>query len=83
MGTYKTHGDFYSGPDRYDPGTLQDHKWENARSIDGSWGYRRNINLRDLYTMQGLITKVRYSGQRNFRFFTPPVFEQKKSKILK
>ncbi len=59
IGCFKTHGDFYSGPDRFDPGTLQAHKWENAMSIDPSWGYRRNINREDLMSMHGLVTKVR------------------------
>ena len=30
-------------------GTLQNHKWENALTVDkGSWGYRRNVDI-DLY----------------------------------
>ena len=53
-----THGDFFSGPDRYDPGVLVEHKWESAMSIDGSWGYRRDIHLNHLHTAKSLIQKV-------------------------
>ena len=38
IGTKETHGDFYSGPDRYDPGKLLPHKWENAMTIDSTPG---------------------------------------------
>ena len=56
IGTARTHGGFYSGPDRFNPGTLQDHKWENAMTVDKqSWGIRRNINLEDVYTPPELI----------------------------
>jgi hypothetical protein len=31
---------------RYNPGTLQHHKWENAMTLDRrSWGNRRDMNL--------------------------------------
>jgi len=50
------HGDFYTCADRYNPGVLQKHKWENAMTIDKhSWGYRRNANLDDFYTTHELI----------------------------
>ncbi|KAK8792865.1 hypothetical protein WA158_005029 [Blastocystis sp. Blastoise] len=43
VGTAQTHGDFYSGPDRYEPGHLLPHKWEDAMTIQkDSWGYARN-----------------------------------------
>ncbi|XP_023344127.1 alpha-L-fucosidase [Eurytemora carolleeae] len=49
------HGDFYTCTDRYNPGVLQKHKWENAMTIDRkSWGYRRNMNLEDILTMEEL-----------------------------
>uniref|UniRef100_A0A6M2E334 Putative alpha-L-fucosidase n=1 Tax=Xenopsylla cheopis TaxID=163159 RepID=A0A6M2E334_XENCH len=42
------HGGFYTCVDRYNPGVLQEHKWENAMTLDyGSWGYRRNAKLSD------------------------------------
>ncbi|KAG5877499.1 hypothetical protein JTB14_028908 [Gonioctena quinquepunctata] len=53
------HGDFYSCQDRYNPGTLQLHKWENAMTIDKvSWGYRRNAKLSDFYTIQELLWQL-------------------------
>ncbi|XP_049866959.1 alpha-L-fucosidase-like [Pectinophora gossypiella] len=55
-GTGCVHGDFYNCADRYDPGTLQKHKWENAFTVDlNSWGYRRNMNIGELYNMEDLL----------------------------
>ena len=34
IGCGQKHGGYYSGPDRFDPGTLQDHKWEDAMTVD-------------------------------------------------
>ena len=40
------HGDFNTCTDRYNPGTLQPDKWENAFTIDGSsWGLAREHSL--------------------------------------
>jgi len=51
-----THGDFFTCTDRYNPGVLQPHKWENAMTVDKiSWGHRRNIKLEDILTIQELI----------------------------
>ncbi|XP_030757345.1 alpha-L-fucosidase-like isoform X2 [Sitophilus oryzae] len=53
------HGDFYTCTDRYDPGVLQAHKWENAMTIDKkSWGFRRNAVLDDYLTANELITTL-------------------------
>ena len=53
------HGGFYSCNDRYNPGKLQNHKWENAMTIDKtSWGYRRNANLQDFLTIEDLINTL-------------------------
>jgi len=53
------HGGFFSGPDRFDPGTLQAHKWESCMTVDKmSWGYRRNIDIADVFGMNELVTKV-------------------------
>ena len=34
VGVLCKHGDFYTCSDRYNPGILQSHKWENAMTID-------------------------------------------------
>ena len=58
QGTGQKHGSFYSGPDRWQPGHLISHKWENAMTIDEkSWGIRRNLDLEDILTPEELIIK--------------------------
>lgn len=50
------HGDIHTCIDRYNPGILQNHKWENAMTIDWrSWAFRRNSNIEDYATAQQLI----------------------------
>ncbi len=40
------HGSFFSCQDRYNPGKLQGHKFENAMTLDRhSWGFRRNAGV--------------------------------------
>ncbi|CAH3121422.1 unnamed protein product [Porites lobata] len=49
------HGGSYTCSDRYNPGVLQKHKWEDAMTVDKkSWGYRRNTVLSDFLTMDDL-----------------------------
>ncbi|GAB1607878.1 alpha-L-fucosidase-like isoform X1, partial [Argonauta hians] len=51
------HGDIYTCKDRYNPGKLINHKWENAMTIDKyAWGYRRRARLSDFYTIENLIS---------------------------
>ncbi|KAJ8950182.1 hypothetical protein NQ314_008035 [Rhamnusium bicolor] len=53
------HGDFFTCNDRYNPGILQSHKWENAMTIDiASWGFRREAKLADYYTPLDLISQI-------------------------
>ncbi|KAH9502565.1 hypothetical protein Btru_069009 [Bulinus truncatus] len=53
------HGGFYTCSDRYNPGHLVTHKWENAMTIDGeSWGYRRNAKLEDILTIEQLLEQL-------------------------
>ena len=59
QGTGQKHGSYFSGPDRWQPGHLIDHKWENAMTIDKqSWGIRRNMDIADILTPEELISEV-------------------------
>ncbi|KAL5019282.1 hypothetical protein ScPMuIL_005004 [Solemya velum] len=50
------HGGFLTCKDKYNPGVLQKKKWENAMTIDkNSWGYRRNLRLNQLLSIEELI----------------------------
>ncbi|XP_078042940.1 alpha-L-fucosidase isoform X2 [Augochlora pura] len=53
------HGDFYTCTDRYNPGVLQPHKWENCMTIDKkSWGFRRNARLAEYLTLSELVKEL-------------------------
>jgi len=53
------HGGYYTCEDRYNPGKLQNHKWENCLTIDKlSWGYRRNTMMSDIMTIEELISEL-------------------------
>ncbi|XP_070194986.1 alpha-L-fucosidase-like isoform X1 [Littorina saxatilis] len=61
------HGGFFTCRDRYNPGTKQNHKFENAMTLDKrSWGFRREAALGDYLTMdefvQTLIVTVSCGG---------------------
>ncbi|PVD39018.1 hypothetical protein C0Q70_01645 [Pomacea canaliculata] len=50
------HGGFWNCDDRFVPGHLIPHKWENSMTLDKySWGYRRNARLSDIYSMDEFI----------------------------
>jgi alpha-L-fucosidase len=38
------HGGYYTCTDRYNPGVLQKHKWENCFTIDSRTWYRPHTN---------------------------------------
>ncbi|XP_076298287.1 alpha-L-fucosidase isoform X2 [Lasioglossum baleicum] len=53
------HGGFYTCTDRYNPGVLLSHKWENCQSIDKkSWGFRRNARLSEYLTLPEMIREL-------------------------
>ncbi|XP_005420197.2 plasma alpha-L-fucosidase [Geospiza fortis] len=58
-GSICAHGGFYTCSDRYTPGRLLPHKWENCMTIDrGSWGYRRDARLRDYLPIEDLVKQL-------------------------
>jgi len=53
------HGGYYTCNDRYNPGKLINHKWENCLTIDKhSWGYRKNAQISEMMTIQELLTTL-------------------------
>lgn len=53
------HGGFFTCADRYNPGHIINHKWENAMTIDSqSWGFRRNTVLSDILPIDTLIAQL-------------------------
>lgn len=53
------HGDFYNCQDRFNPGVLQAHKWENAFTLDKqSWGQRYDLTLKDFMTSEEVIHEL-------------------------
>ncbi|XP_039487798.1 putative alpha-L-fucosidase [Drosophila santomea] len=59
FGTACLHGDFYNCADRFNPGVLQAHKWENAFTLDRtSWGQRFDVSLEDFMSSKDVIKEI-------------------------
>lgn len=59
QGTACKHGGYWTCHDKYDPGKLLPHKWENCMTVDEqSWGFRRTMSLSDVNTIEFLVTKL-------------------------
>eukprot|EP01121_Diplochlamys_sp_Union-15-3_P021986 TRINITY_DN921_c0_g1_i1.p1 TRINITY_DN921_c0_g1~~TRINITY_DN921_c0_g1_i1.p1 ORF type:complete len:451 (-),score=63.65 TRINITY_DN921_c0_g1_i1:35-1387(-) len=53
------HGGYYTCNDRYNPGKLQNHKWENCFTIDkSSWGFNRNTDIEGYISIEELIGQL-------------------------
>lgn len=53
------HGGYYTCDDRYNPGKLQRHKWENCFTIDSaSWGYRRNAKIDEFLSIDEIVSTM-------------------------
>ena len=58
-GTMCHHGDFWTCADRYTPGKVVPHKWENCFTLDKySWGYRREAKFNDYLTINEIIQTI-------------------------
>lgn len=58
-GTGCKHGGFWNCADRYTPGHLLPHKWENAMTIDReSWGFRREASLSSYFSIEDLLATL-------------------------
>lgn len=58
-GSICKHGGYYTCSDRYNPGHLLPHKWENCMTIDKrSWGYRRNALISEMLTIEDLVQEL-------------------------
>lgn len=79
FGTACMHGDFYNCADRFNPGVLQRHKWENAFTLDRtSWGQRFDVTLADFMSSKEVIKGMAKSNTL-MRFLLRVVLLQKSS----
>ncbi|PRP84268.1 alpha-L-fucosidase-like [Planoprotostelium fungivorum] len=53
------HGGYWTGDDRWDPNSIQKHKWEDCFTVDaGSWGYNRNATFSNYLSIHTMIDLV-------------------------
>jgi alpha-L-fucosidase len=53
------HGGYYTCSDRYNPGHLVTHKWEDCFTIDKrSWGFVRTSGINDYLTIQEILSQI-------------------------
>jgi len=53
------HGGYWTGDDRWNPNSIQKHKWEDCFTIDsGSWGYNRNATFQNYLTIETILDLV-------------------------
>nr|XP_022316391.1 alpha-L-fucosidase-like [Crassostrea virginica] len=53
------HGGFWNCHDRYMPGKIIKHKWENCMTVDTrAWTHRRNIQIQDVMTIEKLVAEI-------------------------
>ncbi|KAB7500995.1 Plasma alpha-L-fucosidase, partial [Armadillidium nasatum] len=53
------HGSFYTCQDKFNPGVLQPHKWENCMTLDKySWVYNRLSPLQNYLTIEELLNTL-------------------------
>ncbi|CAG0887102.1 unnamed protein product [Cyprideis torosa] len=58
-GTTCKHGGYHTCSDKYNPGVLQSHKWENCLTVDRrAWGFRRTLRVEEVLTIQELIEQL-------------------------
>lgn len=57
--TRNKHGGVFTSGDRYNPGTLQSHKFEDATTLDKpSWGFRRRMNINDVLSTKEFLKEM-------------------------
>jgi alpha-L-fucosidase len=82
------HGGYWTCYDRYNPGVLQSHKWENAFTIDAnSWGLNRASNMSSYLSIEDILYQLVSSVATNGNILMnvgpaadgtiPPIYEER------